>query len=521
MYITNSIKAIAPIVLMLASAASTTLSPTATAVNTTTCNGKTYVYQELAGYGYIPSNATDIFGDTIGGIGSSIAIDRTTWGKVGNQYKGLLWALPDRGWNTQGTLNFQNRVHKIEITFTPNESATVTDPSPANLQLQYLDTILFTDPNFQPTSGLDANVRGPYLTFPNIPFDLPSVHYTGDGFGGSGTGGHRVAVDSEGLFLAHDGTFWVSDEYGPYLYHFDAVGHMIGAIRPPNAFIPLRNSSESFSADSPPIYDPALVPIPTDNPTGRDDNQGFEGLTTNPAGTRLYALMQSALNQEGGLKNKNSRNARFVIYDITQPQPTIIGEYVVPESHVTPSDSTSKVAHQSEIHYISDTQFLILARDSNAGRGQSSTQSIYRDVDIFDISDATNVADVDHYNTYTGQIADASGDLFANVTPAAYCRWLDYNVNSQLNRFGLHNGGAQDASLLNEKWESLALMPVNPGSDDEEYYLFTLSDNDFITQDGHLNFGRYHYADDSGYNVQNQALVFQVKLPAGVAALVG
>lgn len=42
-----------------------------TAVNSTTCNGKSYSYKELAGYGIIPSNATDKFGDTIGGIGSA------------------------------------------------------------------------------------------------------------------------------------------------------------------------------------------------------------------------------------------------------------------------------------------------------------------------------------------------------------------------------------------------------------------------------------------------------------------
>lgn len=42
-----------------------------TPVNSTTCNGKSYSYNELAGYGVIPSDARDKFGDTIGGIGSA------------------------------------------------------------------------------------------------------------------------------------------------------------------------------------------------------------------------------------------------------------------------------------------------------------------------------------------------------------------------------------------------------------------------------------------------------------------
>lgn len=68
-------------------------------VNQTTCNGKQYTYQELAGYGLISGNARDEYGDTIGGIGSSLALDRSQWVKLPNgSYSGVLWALPDRGW---------------------------------------------------------------------------------------------------------------------------------------------------------------------------------------------------------------------------------------------------------------------------------------------------------------------------------------------------------------------------------------------------------------------------------------
>lgn len=66
-------------------------------VNSTICGGQTYVYQELAGYGFVKSDARDKFGDTLGGIGSSIAIDQKTWKKMGpNTYQGILWALPGK-----------------------------------------------------------------------------------------------------------------------------------------------------------------------------------------------------------------------------------------------------------------------------------------------------------------------------------------------------------------------------------------------------------------------------------------
>ena len=287
----------------------------ATAVNTTTCNGKTYVYEELAGYGFLPSNARDKYGDTLGGIGSSIAVDKSSWKKSGSSYTGTLYALPDRGWNTNGTINYQNRIQKIQMTLKV-EDPTVSNPSGPNLNLKLLDTILLTDFEGTPTTGLDADITGPYKSFSQVPFTLPSANYTGNGFGGAGNGGNRVSVDSEGIFLGSDGSFWISDEYGPFVYHFDSNGKMIGAIKPPSALIPRRKKKTSYSADSPPLYEPDLVPTPEDNPTGRNNNQGFEGMTTNPDGTKLYVLLQSATNQDGGLDGDEA-NTRFLIYDIS------------------------------------------------------------------------------------------------------------------------------------------------------------------------------------------------------------
>lgn len=295
---------------------------------------------------------------------------------------------------------------------------------------------------------------------------------------------------------------------------------MIGAIRPPPAFIPRRNGSVSFSADSPPIYDPDLEPVPEDNPTGRNNNQGLEGLTANPEGTKLYALTQSALNQDGGLDGLE-RYSRLLVYDISTTTPTYEAEYVVPLPLVDPDDEDSVVARQSEIHYISDTQFLVLPRDSDVGAGQDETKSQYRHIDVFDISAATDIkgraADCP-----TCAIASEDGELNEAIAPAEFCSWLDINLNSQLRRFGVHNGGAQNEGLLNEKWESLGLVPVNPGKEEDgAYFLFSLSDNDFITQDGAMDGGRLKYADESGFDLLNQALVFKVKLPEGSKPLVG
>jgi hypothetical protein len=49
------------------------------------------------------------------------------------------------------------------------------------------------------------------------------------------------------------------------------------------------------------------------------------------------------------------------------------------------------MAAQSEIFHIQDGQFFVLARDSGAGHGQSSSLPVYHHIDIFDISSATDI----------------------------------------------------------------------------------------------------------------------------------
>jgi hypothetical protein len=54
--------------------------------------------------------------------------------------------------------------------------------------------------------------------------------------GGSGETAHDLngqiltssadGIDSEGLVRASEGSFWISDEYGPHIVHFDGIGKL-------------------------------------------------------------------------------------------------------------------------------------------------------------------------------------------------------------------------------------------------------------------------------------------------------
>jgi hypothetical protein len=68
-----------------------------------TIKGDHYKYLSLVGKGEFPSDGRDKFGDTAGGWGSGIAADVNTWKKRNDGfYEGILYAVPDRGWNTNG-----------------------------------------------------------------------------------------------------------------------------------------------------------------------------------------------------------------------------------------------------------------------------------------------------------------------------------------------------------------------------------------------------------------------------------
>jgi len=143
----------------------------------TICNNERYTYQGLAGWGALPSNARDKYGETIGGIGSAIAFKSGSWKFSNGIYTGVVYCLPDRGWSTRGTENTQSRIHKFRVTFQPVRALT-TMPAKQNFQFKYLDTILLRGFDNEPLTGLDPTgiVRYPdHLTMPIADCELTAA----------------------------------------------------------------------------------------------------------------------------------------------------------------------------------------------------------------------------------------------------------------------------------------------------------------------------------------------------------
>jgi hypothetical protein len=99
MYFHLSLAATAALASLVAAAPSPINRHQKAPVGQTNCNGNTYTYKEMAGYGFVASDARDKFGDSIGGMGSSAALDLSQWRKTNKgNYEGVLYTLPDRGW---------------------------------------------------------------------------------------------------------------------------------------------------------------------------------------------------------------------------------------------------------------------------------------------------------------------------------------------------------------------------------------------------------------------------------------
>ena len=158
-----------------------------------------------------------------------------------------------------------------------------------------------------------------------------------------------------------DGSFFISDEYGPYIYRFSAEGRLISRDPAAGCLHPdAQRQAELFLQQSRPRRSNA--PSPKDPETGRQNNQGFEGMALTPDGKFLVVILQSATRQDGGNSPETRQNTRILYYDIADLEhPKLVREHVVPLPFYKNADGKTRVAAQSELLALDETHFLLLA----------------------------------------------------------------------------------------------------------------------------------------------------------------
>lgn len=450
--------------------------------------GQLFVNHGLVGVGRMPAAQRDRFGETFGSF-SAFAFQPGSWRRESDgSYRGTLFTQPDRGYNGAGTTNYIPRYNKIEVTFRPAPGGSAAQNQ---VGLQLVDTVRFTEASGAAFTSLDPVSSGTGSR-PGLP-PLPQA-YNG-----------RLSLDAEGIVVQPDGTIWVSDEYGPYVYRFAADGRLLGVIRPPEALVPKRAGADSFASNNPGTGQPA--PVPVDPVAGRQNNQGFEGLALSPDGRTLFTMLQSAARQDGGTGSSGPRRyTRLLAYDVTGTEPRLKGHYVLALPTFLVGAAT-RVAAQSEIVALNNHQILVLARDGN-GHGLANPVSAYRSIQIHDFSEATNLVGTSYETTATP--VAPNGILVAGVAAGTSTVLVDINDAVQLAKFGLNNGPVDNDNTLSEKWEALAMVPALDPFAPDDWFLFVGNDNDFITASGFQDGAAY----GERFENDTMVLVYRLTLPS-------
>jgi len=101
--------------------------------------------------------------------------------------------------------------------------------------------------------------------------------------------------DIESIRRAADGSLWFGDEFGPYLLHTDSQGRVL------EAPIPLPNfrgfpSALGGTTVNPLVQSPSNPQLGSAAAANLPDSGGFEGMALNTSRTKLYPLMEKAIN---------------------------------------------------------------------------------------------------------------------------------------------------------------------------------------------------------------------------------
>lgn len=278
------------------------------------------------------------------------------------------YVLTDRGPNA----DFDGIAGKGKQFLVPNYTPSIgLFELQADSKIIKVKEIILKDSNGNPISGLPNpkafggtnevpyDVHGQPMTVnPQLPFDAVSNPIKTDING----------LDPEGLAALQDGSFWVSDEYGPHLVHYDANGVEIARI---NAFA--NDERNNVMVEGKPIL------LPTEF-TKRRANRGMEALTITPDQTTLVGIMESSMDNPDK-SGRLSSLVRMVTINLVSGQ---IAQYLYRldnAAHVT-----------SGIVALNDHEFYLIEHDRKFPLQDKSAQKLIYKIDIAQATDIETIA---------------------------------------------------------------------------------------------------------------------------------
>ena len=292
-----------------------------------------------------------------GGYGSAMTNHPTR----ANQF----YALTDRGPNANYTGDYGKGKSFPTVAYTPRIG--LFEVTSAGHVILVKDILLKTPegalisglPN---SSALGGTGETPYhsdgspvLEHDDLPYNKLTNPIKIDDFG----------LDGEGLVALKDGSFWVSDEYGPHIVHFDSEGVEIARI---NAFKDDRRTLFNL---------PAVF-------QHRRPNRGMEGLAVTPDESTLVGIMQSTM------KNPNKAAQKGDITRIVTVN-LVSGET---EQYLYRQEKAQNA--NSEIAALTADQYLVIERDGSflLGGPKKANPNAQKQVYRIDLSSGTPLSTI-------------------------------------------------------------------------------------------------------------------------------
>lgn len=270
-----------------------------------------------------------------GGFGSALAVD-----SAGERF----YLLTDRGPNVDGPLP-DSKIFPIPD-YTPRIGA-----------FRVSGDALVRERVIELTRSDGARVSG----LPS-PAGAGATGETALALDGSVMAAREGGMDAEGLAVLKDGSFWVAEEYGPALVHFDRDGREIQRMRAGDGGLP------------------AVL-------ARRRPNYGIEALAAAPSG-RLIAILQSPLDnpREAGRTSRAVRllvidaaagSSRQLVYELDDPSymvsaATAISDdelLVVERDDLFPGD-VERPSRQKRVYRVSLTGATDVSDPANAASGR-------------------------------------------------------------------------------------------------------------------------------------------------------
>ncbi|GAB3424858.1 esterase-like activity of phytase family protein [Flindersiella endophytica] len=243
----------------------------------------------------LPGSIADDRGVDLGGIGS----DLYPAGRSGEY-----WMVTDRGPNGQIKVDGKNRRTFPVPAFDPTIVRVRVDGS----RMRVLRSVPILTRSGEPVTGL-SNLED-YDEKPYNYNATTALAYNPDG------------LDTEGLIVARDGSFWLSEEYSPSVVHVARDGRVLAR------FVPKGLGLEDTGY---PVHETLPEILLT-----RQGNRGFESMALAPDGRTLYTMNQSPLENPDEDTGESSRQLRILAIDARDGRPK--AEYVYRMEDVTTFD---------------------------------------------------------------------------------------------------------------------------------------------------------------------------------------